>query len=124
MPHSSDIQVRYYLNKLAQEHNAESIVCNFSSDGTCHITIFRNTSIAKDYDVPVRKQFQKAKKCKFEYWDNYDRYEATFDSLTKAADFFGYSHSSMANQIKRGDIFPAAKPFICNVRFLCWEDQP
>lgn len=122
MPHNSDVLVNYYLNKLAAEHTADTIVCNYSS-GSVHMTIFRGTDIVKDYDVVVGKKFQKARKCKFEYWDKFDRHEATFDSLTKAADFFGYSHSSMTNQIKRGGIFPAAKPFICNVRFLCWEDQ-
>lgn len=122
MPHKSDVLIKYYLNKLAVEHAAETVVCNYCS-GSVHITIMRNGDIVKDYDVAENKKFQASRKCKFEYWDKYDRHTMTFDSINKAAEFFGYNRSSLTNQIKRCEVFPAHKPFLCNVRFLCWEDQ-
>lgn len=46
-----DNQIKKYLEQMSKENLAETIICNYSIDGSLHITMFRNTDVIKDYDV-------------------------------------------------------------------------
>ena len=48
---SKNEELKKLLEELARENLAETIICNYSADGSLHITMFRNTNVVKDYDV-------------------------------------------------------------------------
>lgn len=89
MAKKPETQIRHWISKLMTQHLAESVVVNAVSHDTIHISIFRNGAIVKDYDYSSKGTFTQAKKCTFNYWDKYDSHVMTFDSLIKAAKFFG-----------------------------------
>lgn len=116
----NDVSYKYYLMKLMREKNAECIVVNVHTDGTCHTTIFRNGSICEDYDVVDNKKFQKAHKCKFKELGKKKVLE--FDSLTKAAKFMGLPHSSLQYAIKKDILLIPKKSGLGMMHFEGWID--
>ena len=121
MPHKPDTLIKYYLKKLAEKHHAETVVCNYCA-GSLHVTIFRNTSVIKDYDVKDNKRFQKARKCKFIEHVKNQNVKYVFDSITKAAKFMGLPHSSVQYAIKKGIPIIPKKMSLGVIEFEGWVD--
>jgi hypothetical protein len=107
----SDSNIKRSMKRLAMELNAECIVASYHSDGTLHLTAIVNGNIMRDYDVPDRKKYQKSKACVVEYSDSHGDYEASFESLRKAAKYFDTTYYAL----KKGIPFKATKPFRCTV---------
>lgn len=121
MPHKTDTLIKYYIKKLAEEHHAETVVCNYCA-GSLHVTVFRNTSVIKDYDVEDNKRFQKARKCKFLEFTFRGGEHREFESLTKAANFMGLPHSSLQYAIKKGIPIIPKQPGLGVMTFEGWVD--